>query len=59
MGFWKDVAYDMSRGMSRETAIEINAILRDKNSTERDRKMAEAKGETEIIINNSYYVHSI
>lgn len=28
MGFWKDVAYDMSYGISKERAISINAKLR-------------------------------
>lgn len=48
MGFWKDVSYDISRGMSRETAIKVNAILRDKHSTETEKKYAEQLGEAEI-----------
>lgn len=51
MGYWKDVAYDMSRGMSRETAIKVNVVLRDKNATEQERKKAIALGESEIKLN--------
>lgn len=51
MGFWKDVAYDMSRGMSRDKAIELNAKLRsDKYSLEEKRKF-EAIAEANLVIN--------
>ena len=52
MGFWKDVAYDMSRGMSRQTAIEVNAVLRDKNASTEAKKKTEALGECEIKLNS-------
>lgn len=51
MGFWKEVAYDMSRGMSRQTAIHVNAVLRDKNANAEDKKKAEALGECETKLN--------
>lgn len=53
MGFWKDVAYDMSRGMSRETAITVNAVLRDKNASVQAKQKAEALGECEIKLNKA------
>ena len=50
MGFWKDVAYDMSRGMSRDKAIELNTKLRSyKYSLEEKRKM-EAMAEADLKI---------
>ncbi len=50
MGFWKDVAYDISRGMSRDKAINLNAKLRsDKYSIEEKRKM-EAMAEADLVI---------
>ena len=50
MGFWKDVAYDMQRGMSRDKAIELNAKLRsDKYSLEEKRKI-EAMAEADLVI---------
>lgn len=42
MGYWKDVAYDISRGMSKEKAIEINAKLRTNTATPVDIALAEA-----------------
>ena len=43
MGFWKDVAYDMSRGMEREDAIRLNVRLRTAQDDEaRKRCLAEA-----------------
>lgn len=50
MGFWKDVSMDMQRGMSRETAIRINAILRTSNNKE-ERDKAIREGEREIKLN--------
>lgn len=50
MGFWKDVAYDMSRGMSKQTAIDLNAVLR-YGSDEDEKKKAEAKAEAEVKLN--------
>ena len=50
MGFWKDVAYDMSRGMSKQTAIEVNATLRFSDDPEEKAK-ATQKGELEIKLN--------
>lgn len=52
MGFWKSVAYDMQRGMSKERAIEVNAALRDRSITEEERKKIVSKGEAEIKINS-------
>ena len=52
MGYWKDVAYDMSRGMSRETAERVNAELRYGNLTEEERKKVNAEGEAEIALNS-------
>lgn len=52
MGFWKDVAYDMSRGMSKQTAIEVNAVLRDKNTSAKAKKKVEVFGELEIKLNS-------
>lgn len=51
MGYWKDVAYDMSRGMSRETAERVNAILRSKTSTDKEKARANQEGEWEIKLN--------
>ena len=43
MGFWKDVAYDMSQGMGREDAIRLNVRLRTAQSDEERKKyLAEA-----------------
>ena len=51
MGYWKDVAYDISRGMSKEKAIEVNAVLRNPNSTSEDRMKAKIEGEWDIKLN--------
>lgn len=43
MGFWKDVAYDMSQGMGRDDAIRLNVRLRTAQSDEERKKyLAEA-----------------
>ena len=52
MGYWKDVAYDMSRGMSREMAERVNAQLRYGNLTEEERKKIVAEGEADIKLNS-------
>lgn len=52
MGFWKNVAYDMQRGMSKQTAIKVNSNKFDKNLTALDRKKIEAEGEAEIALNS-------
>lgn len=51
MGYWKDVAYDMSRGMSRQTAERINAQLRYGNLTEEEKARINQEGEFEIKLN--------
>lgn len=51
MGFWKDVALDMSRGMSKEDAIKVNATLRDPKATEEEKRRVEAKTEANLKIN--------
>ena len=50
MGFWKDVAYDMSRGMSREKAIELNAKLRSDKYTEEEKRKLEKLAEVDLVI---------
>lgn len=50
MGFWKDVAYDMSRGMSRERAIELNAKLRSDKYTAEEKRKFEAIAEADLKI---------
>ena len=52
MGFWKDVAYDISRGMSKEKAIELNYKLRYEKLSYEDRKKEEAKAEADIKLNS-------
>lgn len=52
MGYWKDVAYDISRGMSRQTAERINAGLRYGNLTETERDKLIAEGEADIKLNS-------
>lgn len=52
MGYWKDVAYDVSRGMSRETAERVNAQLRYGNLTEEERNKIIAEGEADIKLNS-------
>ena len=51
MGYWKDVSYGMSRGMSRQTAERVNAILRSKDATEEEKQRANQEGEFEIKLN--------
>ena len=52
MGYWKDVAYDMSRGMSRKTAERVNAQLRYGNLTEEEKTKLIAEGEADIKLNS-------
>lgn len=52
MGYWKNVAYDMSRGMSRETAERVNALRYNKSISNEERKREEAKAEAEIKLNS-------
>ena len=61
MGYWKDVAYDISRGMSRKMAEKVNAKLRYGNLTEEERKQINteeektkliAEGEADIKLNS-------
>lgn len=52
MGYWKDVAYDIQRGMSRQTAERVNAQLRYGNLTEEERKRIVAEGEADIKLNS-------
>lgn len=51
MGYWKDVAYDISRGMSKRIAEEINAVLRSKTATRKEKQEASVKGEIDIKLN--------
>ena len=50
MGFWKDVALDISLGMSKEEAIALNAKLRYSNLSkeERDKLIAIAEANKKI-----------
>ena len=48
MGYWKDVAYDMQRGMSRATAEKLNAELRYGKLSKEEKAKLEAKAEAEI-----------
>ena len=50
MGFWKNVAYDMSRGMLKQKAIEYNYELRYSNLSDKDRKKLIAKEEANLKI---------
>ena len=52
MGYWKDVAYDMSRGMSRKMAEKVNAELRYGNLTEEENTKLTAKSEPDIKLNS-------
>ena len=52
MGYWKDVAYDISRGMSRETAERVNALRYDKSIPDEERKKEQAMAEAEIKLNS-------
>ena len=54
MGFWKDVAYDMSRGMSRESAIRVNAALRNENLSASKKQRIEALAEAEVKLNTMF-----
>lgn len=51
MGYWKDVWYDMSRGMSKEKAIELNANLRYGNLSKEEKDKAEAIAEADLKLN--------
>ena len=51
MGYWKDVSYDIQRGMSRQTAERINALRYDKFVSDEERRREEAKAEAEIKLN--------
>jgi len=51
MGFWKNVSYDVSRGMSKQKAIELNAELRYGNLTPEEKMRKEALAEAEIKLN--------
>ena len=55
MGFWKEVAYDMSRGMSKQTAINLNAELKYGNLSSEDKKKLSAIAEAEVKINTSMH----
>lgn len=50
MGFWKDIALDMSLGMSKEEAIAFNAELRYGNLSkeEKDKLIAIAEANKKI-----------
>lgn len=50
MGFWKDVALDISEGMSKEEAIALNAKLRYGNLSkeEKDKLIAMAEANKKI-----------
>lgn len=50
MGFWKDVAYNMQRGMSRDKAIELNAKLRSDKYTDEEKRKFEAIAEADLVI---------
>lgn len=52
MGYWKNVSYDISRGMSREMAERINALRYDKSISDEERKKEQAKAEAEIKLNS-------
>lgn len=52
MGFWSDVAYDVQRGIPKEDAIRLNAIIRDNFSSKKEIKKAEAELEALVKLNN-------
>ena len=52
MGYWKDVSYDIQRGMSRKTAERVNAQLRYGNLTKDERDTIIAEGEADIKMNS-------
>lgn len=51
MGFWKNVALDMQHGVSKETAIKCNAVIRYSNNAEEIAK-AEQELQWESKLNN-------
>ena len=51
MGFWKDVAYDIQRGIPYEDAVRLNSIIRSVSSTEEEIKKAEAEAEAIVKLN--------
>lgn len=51
MGFWKNVAIDMSRGMSKEDTIKVNATLIDPKATKEEKRKVEAEAEINLKIN--------
>jgi hypothetical protein len=52
MGFWKDVAYDMQRGMSKQDAIRLNADLKYGNLSKEEKARLEAKAEANLKIDS-------
>lgn len=52
MGFWKDVAYDMQRGMSKQDAIKLNADLKYGNLSEEKKAKRIAKAEADLKLNS-------
>lgn len=50
MGFWKDVSYDISRGMKKDEAIQLNAELKFGNLTKEEKARLESKAEAELKI---------
>lgn len=52
MGFWKDVYTDMQCGVSKETAIRINAELRYGNHTPEEKTKLNAELQAESKLNS-------
>ena len=52
MGFWKDVAYDMQRSMSKQDAIRLNADLKYGNLSKEEKVKLEAKAEADLKIDS-------
>jgi hypothetical protein len=52
MGFWKDVAYDMQRGMSKQEAIRLNADLKYGNLSKEEKARLEAKAKANLKIDS-------
>ena len=52
MGFWKDVAYDMQRGMSKQDAIRLNTDLKYGNLSKEEKVRLEAKVEADLKLNS-------
>ena len=52
MGFWKDVAYDMQRGMSKQDAIRLNSDLKYGNFSKEEKARLEAKAEADLKIDS-------